>query len=801
MSLARLMQQAAAGVSAVDTSWSLVDATFNGSPQNSFSVEPQDLSPTDVFFKPDGTKMYVVGNGGNKVIEYDLSSAWQVGSASYVQNFNVNAQDPNPEGVFFKPDGTKMYVIGDSNNEVSEYDLSSAWDISTASYLQNFNVLSEEFSPIGVSFKPDGTKMYVIGYQGDEVNEYDLSSAWDVSTASYLQTFSVAAEETLPEGLFFKPDGTKMYVIGNTGNDINEYDLSSAWDISTASYLQVFNVSTYDNTPQGVFFKPDGTKMYVVGTQSLNVWQYDLSSAWNISTASFTYPSTEYFDVSPQETSPEGVFFKPDGTKMYVVGDTGNDIGEYDLSLAWDISTASYLQSLVLVGQDLNPNGLFFKPDGTKLYFTGNQNNDVNEYDLSSAWDISTASFVQEFSVATEEIEPEGVSFKPDGTKMYVVGRNGDDVNEYDLSSAWDISTASYLQNFSVSGQSINPQAVFFKPDGTKMYVTGGTAGNISEYDLSTAWDTSSASPIQSFSVIGQDTDPTGLFFKPDGTKMYLAGNSSNAIWAYDLYIPPTPPAPSWTDPDLANASYDSVSFSAGGQELSARGIFFKPDGTKMYVIGETGDDVNEYDLSTAWVVSSASFLQNFSIAAQETSPTSIFFKPDGTKMYVLGRAGDDVNEYDLSTAWDVSTSVYLQNFSVAAQDNGPWGIFFKPDGTKMYILGTQGDDVNEYDLSTAWSVSAASFVQNFSVVTQEATPTEINFNPDGTKMFIVGTANDTVYEYDLSTAWDVSTAVYNSISFSVAAQEINPYAFRFKSDGSKMYVFGFNITVYQYST
>jgi hypothetical protein len=263
-----------------------------------------------------------------------------------------------------------------------------------------------------------------------------------------------------------------------------------------------------------------------------------------------------------------------------------------------------------------------------------------------------------------------------------------------------------------------------------------------------------------------------------------------------------TSPAPAeWTDPDLDNASYDSVSFSVGGQELAVRGIFFKPDGTKMYVIGETGDDVNEYDLSTAWLVSTASFLQNFSISAQETSPTSIFFKPDGTKMYVLGRSGDDVNEYDLSTAWDVSTSVYLQNFSVVAQDNAPWGIFFKPDGTKMYVLGQQGDDVNEYDLSSAWNVSTASFVQNFSVATQEATPTEINFNPDGTKMFIVGTASDSVREYDLSAAWDISTAVYNSVSFSVAAQETNPYTFRFKSDGSKLYVLGSGTTVYQYST
>jgi len=58
-----------------------------------------------------------------------------------------------------------------------------------------------------------------------------------------------------------------------------------------------------------------------------------------------------------------------------------------------------------------------------------------------------------------------------------------------------------------------------------------------------------------------------------------------------------------------------------------------------------------------------------FSVAAQETNPSGMFFKPDGTKMYVIGFTGDDVNEYDLSTAWDITTASYLQNFSVAAQE------------------------------------------------------------------------------------------------------------------------------------
>jgi hypothetical protein len=42
------------------------------------------------------------------------------------------------------------------------------------------------------------------------------------------------------------------------------------------------------------------------------------------------------------------------------------------------------------------------------------------------------------------------IAFNTDGTKMFVVGGNGDDVNEYTLSTGFDISTSAYSQVFSV---------------------------------------------------------------------------------------------------------------------------------------------------------------------------------------------------------------------------------------------------------------------------------------------------------------------------------------------------------------
>jgi DNA-binding beta-propeller fold protein YncE len=169
-----------------------------------------------------------------------------------------------------------------------------------------------------------------------------------------------------------------------------------------------------------------------------------------------------------------------------------------------------------------------------------------------------------------------------------------------------------------------------------------------------------------------------------------------------------------------------------------------------MYGIGSNLDRVAEYNLNTAWNVATATLVHQFSVAAQESNPQDLYFRDDGAKMYIVGAGVDRVQEYDLSTAWNVNTSVFVQNFSVNAQDTFPTGLFFKDDGTKMFVVGTIGDDVNEYNLSIAWNVATATYTQNLSVATQELTPQGIYFKPDGTRMYMVGATYDAVWAYDL---------------------------------------------------
>ena len=512
--------------------WDLADAVFDGGPVNTYYLGYQSGTETSITFKADGTKMYVLDSGNDAVFEYDLSTAWDVHTANYVQNFSVTSQATTPQGIFFKPDGTKMYITSGQPlpAAVHEYDLSSAWNINTASYLQKKS--TTDLDPQGIFFKPDGTKMYVVGNSRDEVNEYSLSSAWDVTTASYVAYRTVTGSGSSPRGIFFKPDGTYFYITDSGSNVVARYNMTVAWGISAGSSTpSTFSTTTQENNPRGVFFKPDGIRMFVVGPSSASVWQYGLPS-WNVGSAFYTNPSTDYTAVS----NFYDIFFKPDGLMMFGIRNT--EVSKYTLSSAWDIDTLAY-SSVKSVSSEVSAgSGIFFKSDGTKMYVLDNGGNDVNEYDLSSAWDITTASYLQVFSVSSQDTSPSGIFFKSDGAKMYVVGYQNDSVYEYDLSSAWDISTASYLQTFSVVSQQAGPKSVFFRNNGTQMYVVGYSASttyysSVNQYTLSTPWDISSASYLQTFSVLAELPFPEGLSFKYDGTKMYI--NDTGAVWSYDL--------------------------------------------------------------------------------------------------------------------------------------------------------------------------------------------------------------------------------------------------------------------------
>lgn len=229
--------------------------------------------------------------------------------------------------------------------------------------------------PFGMQFGDSGNKLYIADAGGDRVSEFPLSTAYDPSTAGAASHFSVSAQETTIGGVAFKPDGLKMFICGQAGDDVNVYTLSVAWDVTSATFDSVAqSVVTNSANPISLSFKPDGTKMFVADASGGdNVDEYALSVAWDVTSLTYT-DSVGLTGV----TSCNGHAFNSDGTILYIVDHGLDAIGQFNLTDAYDLSTGTeqlYMTRTVSVGNVMG--GIAVNDTDTVLYFGDTVNDDV----------------------------------------------------------------------------------------------------------------------------------------------------------------------------------------------------------------------------------------------------------------------------------------------------------------------------------------------------------------------------------------------------------------------------------------
>ena len=284
-----------------------------------------------------------------------------------------------------------------------------------------------------------------------------LSSSKVFAGVTYVDSINVyilsGYQGGYPQDIKFNNDGTKMFVVGDNSNAIREYHLTTGFDISTASYDSLFSVNSQDTNPRGLAFNNDGTKMFVAGWSNQRVFEYHLTTGFDISTASYD----SNLSISSNAGGSNGLAFNSDGTKMFVnCANSSDEVVEYTLSTGFDVSTASYDSSFVTQSQDTSPQGLAFSNDGKKMFVAGDTGDDINEYTLSTGFDVSTASFVGSFDVSSQGTTPTGITFNNDGTKMFITDQSGTpgthSVDEYTLTTGFElINTAPTLSSSSPS--------------------------------------------------------------------------------------------------------------------------------------------------------------------------------------------------------------------------------------------------------------------------------------------------------------------------------------------------------------
>ena len=326
-------------------------------------------------------KVNSIANNGSAV---DLpNGAFNIGGNSILQGYTSSATEPaSPATGDFWWDSANEELYQYLNSEFKAIGIAeSSWAVSSSTYDNvSLSVASQDVIPFGITFNTTGTRLYIAGNQNDNIFQYDLSTAFDLSTASYNNvSFSVSNQTNVVTDVNFNSNGSIMYIGDYTNQKVLQYSLSTAFNVSTASYNNVsFSVSSQISRVFCVIFNTTGTKMYVASDTPAELYQYTLSTAFNVSTASYDSVS---FSFSSQDTILGGTHFNSDGTKMYMVGKSSDSVHQYSLSTAFDLSTASYDSvSFSVASQDVTPEAIRFSPDFTKMYISGNSNDTIYQY-------------------------------------------------------------------------------------------------------------------------------------------------------------------------------------------------------------------------------------------------------------------------------------------------------------------------------------------------------------------------------------------------------------------------------------
>ena len=209
-----------------------------------------------------------------------------------------------------------------------------------------------------------------------------------------------------------------------------------------------------------------------------------------------------------------------------------------------------------------------------------------------------------------------------------------------------------------------------------------------------------------------------------------------------------------------ANSDYTDLS----SHEGNAQGFQFNNDGKKFFVVGKTGD-LTQFSLSTAYDVSTASHEGEIDIPGQGTGMTGLAFSGNGMVMFVVNESTDKVHPFTLDEAFNPIAGIASTGtaVSVVSGDNCPTDLQFNNDGSKLYIIGCQGDRVDEYDLTSNYTLNATMSVARTSVNVSDRNPRAVIFSPDGTIMITNGIQDGCLpHQFTLSTPFDVSSAVSN---------------------------------------
>ena len=390
-------------------------------------------------------------------------------------------------------------------------------------------------------------------------------------------------------------------------------------------------------------------------------------------------------------------------------------------------------------------------PDGSTAFVAGQSENDY----ATVAYETSTgaSNWTSRYDGPSGGVDRlNAMAVSPDGTRLFVTGTSVGSSGRSDYATvAYDAATGGLLWVRRYDGPGTrrhgfdSANSIGVTPDGSTVFVTGGSAGATTHTDFATiAYDSATGRRMWSQRFDGPEGDydaAKALAVSPDGGAVFVTGyvnyfknyGTDYATIAYDTS----------TGAEIWSAVYDSgTDYEAGD---SATALAVSPDGTRVFVTGSTTYDYATvaYDASSGAEIWSALYKgDGISLA--------IAVSPDGETIFVTGtsaryRRGEWGPNASATLAYDSRTGArrWVRRFDSPVVDGYAVGtaLAVSPDGTTVYVTGWTTTSTTERTSAYATlAYDAVTGSLRWRRLHDNGGASSVAVTPDGTKVIVTGT-------------------------------------------------------------
>jgi WD40 repeat protein len=407
-------------------------------------------------------------------------------------------------------------------------------------------------------------------------------------------------------------DGSEVFVTGYSyGPAYHDY-ATIAYDASSGARLwskRYDGPGNVQDRARALGVSPDGSAVFVTGGSAGSTSGVDYATVAYDASSGAELWVTRYNGPADRSDPAYALTVSPDGSAVFVTGQSVGSTSRADYAtVAYDASSGAELWTRRYDGPGNASDGaraLGVSPDGTAVFVTGKSTGSTSGVDYATvAYNASTGArlWLKRFAGPGDGFDfATALGVSPDGTRIFVAGSSFRPMSNFDYATvAYDASTGvrRWTTRYDGTGNSIDyANALGVTPDGTAVFVTGGSTGSTGIGDYATvAYDafTGGRTWARRYDGPANDVDAaTALGVAPDGSQVFVTGESIKARSSVLDYV--TVAYAASTGDKRWSRRYDGP-----GNDYDVPGaLAVSPDGAGVFVTGHSVGSTTDYDYAT----------------------------------------------------------------------------------------------------------------------------------------------------------------------------------------------------------